>query len=49
MVVDELVTILGLRADPNNQQAAQSLQSTLKSVKIGAAAAVAAVTALAGG
>lgn len=49
MVVDELVTILGLRADPNNQQAAQSLQSTLKAVKIGAAAAVAAVTALAGG
>ncbi|MBS5839581.1 MAG: phage tail tape measure protein [Pseudomonas sp.] len=49
MVVDELVTILGLRADPNNQQAAQSLQSTLKAVKVGAAAAVAAVTALAGG
>ena len=49
MVVDELVTILGLRADPNNQQAAQSLQGTLKAVKIGAAAAVAAVTALAGG
>ena len=49
MVVDELVTILGLRADPNNQQAAQSLQSTLKAVKVGVAAAVAAVTALAGG
>ena len=49
MVVDELVTILGLRADPNNQQAAQSLQSTLKAIKVGAAAAVAAVTALAGG
>ena len=49
MVVDELVTILGLRADPQNQQAAQSLQSTLKAVKVGAAAAVAAVTALAGG
>ncbi|WAT31817.1 phage tail tape measure protein [Pseudomonas sp. GXZC] len=48
-VVDELVTLLGLRADPRNKQAAESLQSTLKAVKVGAAAAVAAVAAMAGG
>lgn len=48
-VVDELVTLLGLRTDPRNKQAAESLQSTLKAVKVGAAAAVAAVAAMAGG
>ena len=47
-VVDELVTILGLRADSGNEQAAQRLQGTLNAVKLGAAAAVAAVSALAG-
>lgn len=47
-VVDELVTLLGLRADPGNEQAAQRLQGTLNAVKLGAAAAVAGVGALAG-
>jgi hypothetical protein len=48
-IVDELVTLLGLRADPKNQQAAQSLKSSLKTIKVAAAATVAAMSALVGG